>query len=217
MLGPPFGPTSEFPLSFNLNVAQLVHPSFIQAAAQARHPNLDVERMWFPRIVAGPEWPGSGGDGLRARNGRDRRRWAQRADASRRGKGGGAAVPLCDKKSHDGWLRVTIDLRVRRALENGACSSRLLVGNRRSPWPVWRTCSHLSVTCHIRSQRTPGKEARKRPFNPARMAHSRFSSMRLFTTENTPLTPFACTSAMLLSPPLFTTPSSVTLPFCTMM
>ena len=62
-----------------------------------------------------------------------------------------------------------------------------------------------------------GKKAHKRPFNPARMAHSRFSSMRLFTTENTPLTPFACTSAMLLSPPLFTTPSSVTLPFCTMM
>lgn len=65
---------------------------------------------------------GSGPDGLGARSDWDRRRWAQRADAIRCGKGGGAAVPLCDKKSHDGWLRMTIDLRVRRALENGACS-----------------------------------------------------------------------------------------------
>lgn len=51
----------------------------------------------------------------------------------------------------------------------------------------------------------------------SRVTHSWFSTIRLFTTENTPLTPFACISAILLSPPLLTTPSSVTSPFFTMM
>lgn len=44
-----------------------------------------------------------------------------------------------------------------------------------------------------------------------------FSMTRLFFTENTPDTPFAERLATVLSPSLLTTPSSVTLPFATMM
>ena len=44
----------------------------------------------------------------------------------------------------------------------------------------------------------------------ARVAYSRFSTAKLFTTEKTPLTPFACTLATSLSEALLTTPSSVT-------
>ena len=46
---------------------------------------------------------------------------------------------------------------------------------------------------------SPANSTPPAPVQPGQNGSLRFSSMRLFTTENTPLTPFACTSAMLLS------------------
>jgi len=60
-------------------------------------------------------------------------------------------------------------------------------------------------------------------YDPASMTatqsicHDWFSTRRLFVTEKTPETLFACSPAMFLSIWLSTTPSSVTFPFLTMM
>jgi hypothetical protein len=50
-----------------------------------------------------------------------------------------------------------------------------------------------------------------------RVTHLLLSTRRLFVTEKTPETLFACSPAMFLSIWLSTTPSSVTFPFLTMM